>query len=41
MNTTSNLPEPTYRFHNVIESVENTMDLVKEVLVLAKKLLML
>ena len=41
MNVSTNLPEPTYRFKNLFLSLENTMDLAKDIMLLTKKLLML
>jgi len=41
MNFSSNLPEPTYLFEKLFLSIENTKRLIKDILLLAKKVLML
>jgi hypothetical protein len=37
MNISTNLPEPTYRFKHLFLSLENTMKLVKDIMLFAKK----
>jgi hypothetical protein len=41
MNVSTNLPEPTYRFKRLFLSLESTMKLAKDIMLLTKKLLML
>ncbi len=41
MDATTNLPEPTYGFKSFFMSVKNTINLMKNVIRLAKRLLML
>ena len=41
MNVSTNLPKPTYKLKNLFLSLENTMDLAKDIMLLTKKLLML
>jgi hypothetical protein len=41
MNSTPNLPEPTYNFDKVFASFQNTKKLLKSMVLLTKKLLML
>ena len=41
MNVSSNLPKPTYVIERLFLSIESTKRLVKDVMLLAKKVLML
>ena len=41
MNVAPNLPEPTYRFKNILAHIQNTKRLLRSLLRLVKKLFML
>ncbi len=41
MNVSTNLPEPTYRFKQLFVSLKNTKRLIKNMVFLAKKIMML